>query len=93
MKFGMLTAGVVLGVMATVAGAAQDANLVCNIKVLPDKAPVCVVALRAPFEAGKPYDFANLGETVGVDQGYLIRIDMPTAAQLPLEVETLVKTP
>ena len=102
---------------------------------------VCVVKLKAPFEAGKPYDFANLGETIGtvivprqdgpdynppklfraditpyvkqlargevkfsglairvqqdrgVDEGYLIRIDMPDAAKLPLEIETLVKTP
>jgi hypothetical protein len=102
---------------------------------------VCVVALKTPFEAGKPYDFANLGDTVGtivvpkqkgadylpprifrvnltpyvkqlargeakfngfairvqqdrnVDEGYLIRVDMPKAAELPLEIETLVKTP
>ena len=26
---------------------------------------VCVVALKAPFEAGKPYDFNNLGNVLG----------------------------
>lgn len=102
---------------------------------------VCVVALKVPFEAGKPYDFANLGSTVGtinlpkqpatdydppksfrvdvtqyvkqlargeskfqgfairvqqdrsVDQGYVVRVDLPYAAQMPLTVETLIKTP
>ncbi|HET6429995.1 MAG TPA: hypothetical protein VFJ30_16390 [Phycisphaerae bacterium] len=97
---------------------------------------VCVVTLKAPFEAGKPYDFANLGDVVAtftvpkqgdkgdydppkvfkadltpyvkqlargegrfvglairvqqdrsVDDGYIIRIDMPKAADLPLEVD------
>lgn len=97
---------------------------------------VCVVALKAQFEAGKPYDFGNLGSVLGavtvpkheakencdppkefkaditgyvkqlargegrfmglairveqdrnVDDGYIIRIDMPKAAKLPLEVD------
>ncbi len=102
---------------------------------------VCVVALKAPFEAGKTYDFANLGETVAtfhvpkqagpyydpprsfraditpyvkrlargeakfnglairvlqdrsVDEGHIIRIDMPNDAKLPLELETLLQAP
>lgn len=47
MKFGMLTASVVFGVMATVggaaetSGAAQAANLGCKIKVTADKAADC----------------------------------------------------
>jgi len=103
---------------------------------------VCVVALKAPFEAGKPYDFANLGQTVGtfvvpkqgdkgdydppkvfwadltqyvknlargqgrfvglairveqsrgIDDGWIIRIDMPKAAEMPLEVAVYDKQP
>ena len=116
-----------------------------NVPILRGKnsatTKVCVLALKAPFEAGKTYDFANLGDTVGtftvpkqegpdynpprmfrvdvaqyikrlargevkfnglairvlqdrgVDEGHIIRIDMPNDARLPLELETLLKAP
>lgn len=103
---------------------------------------VLVVALTAPFENGKSYNFDNLGDAVGtvivpkqtdgdynppkefraditkylrrlargvegkfygfairvqqdfdVDEGNTIRIDMPNAAKLPLEIETVIKSP